>query len=362
MKSICAIGNLYVRDDILQRARAERKNGFFKIFLILFVFANTLTRAAQGQTILNLASGYSDLSFQTKNLRLFAQDVERQTSGALTIRVHSNSSLVALPEIPSAVGSGRVQIGEYLLSSTSAAIPLAVADSLPFLIRTSADAMKLWTAQRKFIEPKLAEKGMVVLYASPWPMQGLYSIAPVRTKLDLAGLPMRTYNPMTIQIAQMLGALPVDVPMVKVNEALATGKMTSMISSSITGVENKVWSHLKHFYPIRAWMPKNMVVMNNEALSKLSIEERSALLQAAARAEARGWEMSEDADRAALQELRLKGVSISDVSPTLDIQLAAIGDTISREWVRKSGVEGMRLFTEYFTEERGIVSAPGKAR
>ena len=43
---------------------------------------------------------------------------------------------------------------------------------------------------------------------------------------------MRTYNLSTQRIAQMLGAEPVDVPMVEVNQALAGGRIDSMITSA----------------------------------------------------------------------------------------------------------------------------------
>jgi TRAP-type transport system periplasmic protein len=360
MKNCAAIEYLQTNLSNCQKIRRLWCRRSMCELLLLAGLISSLSHIASAQTVWNLASGYSELSFQTQNLRLFAQDVERQTNGTITIRVHPNNSLVPLAEIPSAVSTGRVQVGEYLLSSTSASMSLAVVDSLPFLVRSSTDAVKLWAAQRKLIEPKLAQKDVSILYATPWPMQGLYSTTPVRTKRDLEGVPMRTYNPMTVQIAQMLGARPVDVPMVKVNEALATGAMASMISSSITGVENKVWSHLKYFYPIRAWMPKNLVVINKSALSKLSPTQIEAVMSASARAEVRGWEMCDEADRTAMKELKQYGVAISEVAPVLELQLASIGDTISREWVRKSGIEGMQLFAEYFTENRTVGTGRGK--
>ena len=53
--------------------------------------------------------------------------------------------------------------------------PLYEIDSLPFLATTYDDAMKLYEASKPYIVKSLDEKGLVFLYAVPWPAQGLYS-------------------------------------------------------------------------------------------------------------------------------------------------------------------------------------------
>ena len=97
-------------------------------------------------------------------------------------------------------------------------------------------AQRLWDLQRPGIEKAFAQRGLQVLYAVPWPPQGLYATRPIKTLVDFKHLKMRTYNQTTIRIAEMLGATPVDVPMVEVNKALASGRMDNMITSAVTGM------------------------------------------------------------------------------------------------------------------------------
>jgi TRAP-type C4-dicarboxylate transport system substrate-binding protein len=118
---------------------------------------------------------------------------------------------------------------------------------------------------------------------------------------------MRTYNQSTTRIAEMLGATPVDVPMVGVNKALASGKMDNMITSAVTGVENQVWGQIKHYYEINAWFPKNIVFVNLKALTALKPAEQKAVTDAAQEAEKRGWAMSQAAAAASTAELKAKG-------------------------------------------------------
>ena len=56
-----------------------------------------------------------------------------------------------------------------------------------------------------------------------------------------------------------LGATPVNVAMVDVGKALADGPRDSMITSAVTGVENRVWDHVRYYYEINAWYPKNIL-------------------------------------------------------------------------------------------------------
>ncbi len=79
------------------------------------------------------------------------------------------------PEIKRAVQGGQAQAGEILLVNFENEDPLYGLDGVPFLATSYADAMKLYKAEKKALEAKLAKQGMRLLYAVPWPPQGIYS-------------------------------------------------------------------------------------------------------------------------------------------------------------------------------------------
>jgi TRAP-type transport system periplasmic protein len=320
--------------------------GFCNLLLVAVLM--TIASVSFAQSTWRLASGYSDASFHTANLREFANDVSRSTNGKLSIEIRSNNSLVKLAEIRNAVGAGTVELGEVILTGVSKEFPLAGADAVPFVVGSLNEAKRLWGLQRPALEKQLGAKGLVLLYSVPWPSQGLYSARPIVKKTDFSGARMRTYNATTVRIAELLGANAVDVPMVQVADALASGRMDSMISSAVTGVENKVWSHLKYFYEINAWTPKNAVILNAAAFSKLSLGEQSALREAARLAEERGWKMSRIAAQEALQTLKLNGVKVEAMPPNLEREFTRLGERFSREWIREAGVQAGELFTTFF--------------
>ena len=318
-------------------------------FTALGVAALALPSARAG-TAWRLATGYRSESFHTINLAAMAAEIDTRTHGELRLTIHPNNTLVKLADMRAAVQDGKVQAGETIMSSLVGDMPIAGADSVPFITASYADARRLWRCQRPLIERHFAARGLVVLYAVAWPPQGLYATKPVTDIADLAGRRMRTYNPTTARIAALIGATPVDVPMVEVGKALAEGRIDSMITSAVTGVENQVWSQLRYYYEINAWFPKNIVFANAAATTALSPSARDALLQAAAAAEARGWGASESAAQASVDELRRNGMKIERVPREVGVALKRFGERLSLEWVRQVGAEANDIFIPYFTQ------------
>lgn len=314
----------------------------------LLLAALAVAPVVHAQTQWKLATGYRAESFHTRNIVQFAQDVEKASSGALRIEVHANNSLFKLGEIPQAVQEGKAQAGETIMTSLVREHPIAGADSVPFVVRTYQDARRMWDLQRPLIDAHFAGKGMKALYAVPWPPQGLFSTAPVRAAADFKGTRMRTYNPATVRIAELLNATPVDVPMVEVNKALSAGKLDSMITSALTGVENQVWGQIKNYYPINAWFPKNIVFVNRQAFDALAPQVRDAVLKAAADAEARGWAMSEAVSEESVAELQRKGIKVEHATSELNSELKRLGERFSREWVQSVGNEANKIFIPFY--------------
>lgn len=304
----------------------------------------------QAQTQWKLATGYRAESFHTRNLTQFALEVERATAGALHIEVHANNTLFKLGDIPQAVQDGKAQAGETIMTSLVRDMPIAGADAIPFVVRSYPDARRMWDLQRPLIEGHFARKGLKALYAVPWPPQGLFSIAPVRASADFKGTRMRTYNPATVRIAEMLGATPVDVPMVDVNKALVGNQLDSMITSALTGVENQVWGQIRYYYGINAWFPKNIVFVNLQAFEALPPAVRKAVVQAAGEAESRGWAMSQAVADESVGELQRKGIKVERAAAEVDAELKRLGERFSREWVRSVGGEANQLFIPYYTQ------------
>jgi TRAP-type C4-dicarboxylate transport system substrate-binding protein len=305
--------------------------------------ALSLGAAAQAQVKWDLPAAYPATNFHTENLVQFANDIDRATNGRLKITVHPNASLFKAPEIKRAVQGGQAQIGEVLLVNFQNEWQIFGADGLPFLADSYDAAAKLWRAQRPMLERKLAEQGMLVLYAVPWPPQGIFSKRPLASGADLKGIKWRAYSPATARIAELLGAQPVTVQAADLSQAMATGVVESYMSSGSTGFDTKTFEHLKFWYDTQAWLPKNAVLVNRRAFDALDKATQDAVIKAAADAEVRGLAASRRVNTESLDKLRANGMQILPPSPALAADLKRVGEVLLKEWLDKSGPEGQQL-------------------
>lgn len=303
--------------------------------------------SAQAQTKWDLPAAYPASNFHTENLTQFANEVEKATAGKLKITVHANASLFKAPEIKRAVQGGQAQIGEILLANFQNEWQIYGADGLPFLADSYEASAKLYKAQKPALEKKLAEQGMLLLYAVPWPPQGIYVKKPIASAADLKGVKWRAYSPATARIAELVGAQPVTVQAAELQQAMATGVVESYMSSGSTGFDTKTYEHIKYWYDTQAWLPKNAVIVNKAAFDALDAPSKQALLKAGADAEVRGFSVSRAKNEEFKGLLTKNGMNIVAPPAALTSDMKKVGDTMLKEWLEKAGPEGQALIDAY---------------
>ena len=310
---------------------------------VLGLIAATMFSGATLAETWNMPVPYGDNNFHTLNHIEFAKDLEASTKGEVKIKVHSSGSLFKHPEIKGAVRSGQVPLGEFLLSRLSNENPIFGVDSIPFLATSYEDAKKLWKVSRPVIEELLEKQGLMVLYAVPWPPQGLYAKKEVAKPDDMAGLKFRAYNAATERLAQIMKAVPTQVEVADLAQAFSTGRVDAMVTSPSTGYNTKAWDYLTNYYNVQAWLPKNVVVMNKRAFQRLDSATQEAVLAAAAKAEERGWAASMAETDEKTKGLSDNGIKVAAPSDALRAALVAAGITMTEEWLSQAGDSGKKL-------------------
>ena len=302
------------------------------------------TRAA---TEWNLPTAYPVDNYHTQTVMQFAKDVAAATGGELKITVHPNGSLFKAPEIKRAVQSGQAQAGEVLISIHENEDPIFGADVVPFLATSFPAAMKLWQAQKPLLEAKLAEQSIKLLYAVAWPPQGIYAKKALNRVEDMQGLKWRAYNVGTSRIGELVGAQPVTIQAAELPQALATGVVNAYMSSGSTGYDTKSWETLTHYYDTQAWLPKNVVFVNQEAFDALEPPVQEAVLKAAMVAEALGWKTAEEKTAWYLDQFRAHGMQVQPPGPELKAGFEKIGEQLTADWLAEAGEEGQALIEAY---------------
>ena len=319
--------------------------------LASLVLSLAFSLPVHAQTKWDLPTAYPANNFHTENLQQFANDVDKATGGKLKIQLHPNASLYKAPEIKRAVQGGQAQAGEILLVNYENEDPLYGLDGVPFLATSYKESYKLYKAERKALEDKLAKQGMLLLYTVPWPPQGIYTNRVLKSAADMKGLKWRAYSPATSKIAELVGAQPVTVQAAEVSQALATGVIDSYMSSGATGYDSKTYEQLKHFYDTQAWLPKNAIIVNRAAFNALDKPTQAAVLKAGAEAETRGWKLSEEKTNWYLDQLRKNGMTIDTPSEQLTADMRKIGNVMLADWLRKAGPDGKKIIDAYRAQQ-----------
>eukprot|EP00003_Mantamonas_plastica_P028848 TRINITY_DN6712_c0_g1_i1.p1 TRINITY_DN6712_c0_g1~~TRINITY_DN6712_c0_g1_i1.p1 ORF type:complete len:325 (+),score=71.94 TRINITY_DN6712_c0_g1_i1:1033-2007(+) len=295
----------------------------------------------------DMATPYPDATFHTQNIIEFAKDVNDASGGELTITVHSGGSLFKHADIKRSVQRGLVPIGETLISLLANENPIYTVDAIPFLATSYDEAKKLWEVSREGIEAALEKDGLKVLYAVPWPAQGLYTANPIAKVEDLESIKFRAYNSTTSQLADLTGMVATQVEVPEIPTAFATGIVEAMITSPSTGANSKAWDFVSNFYDVQAWLPKNMVVVNAKSFDALPADAQKAVLDAAAKAETRGWEMSMAEADEKKKVLADNGMNVAAPSDELKAGLSKAGETMVSEWLDKTGDEGAAIIEAF---------------
>lgn len=291
----------------------------------------------------DMPMAYSATNFHSATGAEFAKCVTTGTGGEIEVVTHPSGSLFKGADIKRAVQTGQTPIGERLLSGHQNENAIFGVDSVPFLATSFDDAAKLWKAAKPTMTKILDDQNLVLLYAVPWPPQGLYFKKEVNSVADMKGVKFRSYNTATARLAELSGMLPVSIEAAEISQAFATGVADSMISSGATGYDRKVWESLTHFYEVDAWLPRNYVMVNKDVWNDASEANQNIIRACAELAEYAGTWRAVDYTQFTLRGLRDGGMTVGPASERLTADLRAIGETMTAEWLEKAGAEGQAI-------------------
>jgi TRAP-type transport system periplasmic protein len=296
---------------------------------------------------LKMASGYPDSNYLTMTVNDFIADVNKRTSGALKIDLHNNQTLVKLPEMLRAVQTGQVALADVRLGNYGNQDAVYTVDAIPFIAGDYDSALKLWHASRPYLVDSMAKRGVKVLFAMWNPPQGFYTIKPIASAEDLAGIKLRIYSTETRRMGELLKTEPLIVQFGEVPQAFSTGLINGMFTSPQTGIDTQAWDFVKNLTMVGALYTKQLVVINAETFNNLPKAQQDALLAASEVAEKAGFERMKKLTDEQLALIAGKGIRVSNASPAFINQLRAVGAQMQDEWKAKATPEQKAVLDAY---------------
>ncbi|MBS0219118.1 MAG: TRAP transporter substrate-binding protein [Proteobacteria bacterium] len=203
-----------------------------------------------------------------KGIDKIIAEIEKETNGALTIRLHLGGSLpIKTTNITQAVSQGIVQMGDdgYFLGN----VPIGGVLRLPMLIHTPEEFQKAQAIMQPYIEKAFAKKGVIVLGTYIYPFQVPFSRKKLTDLADIKGQKIRVTSPEQGEFIQKLGGAPVTLGAPEVPSALDRGVVDGVLTASSGG--GNTWRDLlKYNYRLGINYFDSLIVVNKVAFEKLA--------------------------------------------------------------------------------------------
>jgi TRAP-type C4-dicarboxylate transport system substrate-binding protein len=204
--------------------------------------------------------------------------IEKDTEGALTIRLHLGGSLpINTTNITQAVADNVVQMGDdgYFLGN----VPISGILRLPMLIHSKDEYQKAAAIMDPYINRAFEKKGILVLGQYLYPFQVPFSRRELTKLADIKGQKLRVTSPEQGEFVKRLGGAPVTIGAPEVPSALDRGVVDGVFTASSGG--GNTWKDLlKYNYRLGLNYFNSVVIVNKETFDKLPSEAQGKVRQA----------------------------------------------------------------------------------
>lgn len=202
-----------------------------------------------------------------KGLVKVTDEIEKETGGALSVRLHLGGSLpINTTTITPAVSDDVVQMGDdgYFLGN----VPIGGVLRLPMLIQSLDEYRKAATIMEPYLQKAFERKGVIVLGQYLYPYQVAFSSKKLTSLGDFKGQKIRVTSPEQSEFIKLLGGVPVTIGAPEVPSALDRGVVDGVLTASSGG--GNIWKDLlKYNYRLGINYFNSVIIVNKERFNKL---------------------------------------------------------------------------------------------
>jgi TRAP-type C4-dicarboxylate transport system substrate-binding protein len=275
-------------------------------------------RATAATASWDMSTVWPDGNFHTHNAMAFADEVRKQTEGAVNITVKAGGQLgFKGPEHLRAVRDGLVSLADVLNIQQVGDEPFMGVESIPFLAGSMDELKILHKYVRPEYEKVAARNNQKILYAVPWPTQYLHLKVKVSNVEGLKNIKIRVPDKGGIDTMNALGMAAVMIPWGETIPALASGAVAGVATSAVSGVDGKFWEFMKYVHPTNHVWSSQMLTVNLDSWKALSADQQKLVADIAAKMEPDFWANSLKADIDSLNRLKEGGMEVVPVSDVM---------------------------------------------
>jgi len=293
----------------------------------------------RAQTVWDMPTEYPQSAMPGLGITTFARHLAERSAGKLQIRPSFDAAAgIRSADMLAAIAAGKVQAGDALAGALDAEDAIFALPTLPFLATSTADARRLAELARPYLAAALQNKGLRLLYLTPWPPSGIWSKAPLKTTADLSGLSIRTYDRISSEVFAAAGAKAASISFADTMPKLVDGSINAVLSSGDGGAGRELWKFLPCFSEITYSLPLSIAGVNQAIYDGLDPELRAAVDAAGRQTEIELWLALSTRLQENYQRMRQNGVTIdSSPAPAIITALQSGAAAVQRAWCVRSG-------------------------
>jgi TRAP-type C4-dicarboxylate transport system substrate-binding protein len=304
---------------------------------------------ASAQTTLDLINEYPANSITGEADAFFANAVKRRSEGRVIVRpLPDAKSGVRSRDQLKAVAEGKFAMADSLAGALGEEDPAFLLSSLPFVTPTIDDVRALYEAAKPLYEKLFAARKQRLLYVTPWPSSGIWSVKPVADIDALRALKIRTYDKTSTEVLARVAVSATNVSFADLMPKLEAAEMNAVLSSGDGGAGRQLWKYLPNFSDVGYAAPLSLASISLQAWSRLDDAERAAIDTAALETSEHQWTALANRLAENFARMRANGVTIDDKPPAeVTAALRAAADASIADWLLKADPDAKAVFETY---------------
>lgn len=304
--------------------------------------------ASAAETTLRITLQLPLKSHLGQNLVLFKNEVEKNSNGEIEVQIYDSAQLYKDKEVPQAVGSGQIEMGDASLTRYVGEIPAVDIFYLPFLFNTEK-LVRAATAKgspiRDAIDDAILKTGSRVLW---WQAYGgaimLSKDGPLKTPADIRGKKVRVFGKTLGAWIEAAGGSPTLIS--GSEQYLAYQRGTVDIGmTGISGVKSrKLWEVMNWVTVTNNADIEFIVLVNEKFWQGLPEKHKKIIEAAAAKADAAVRDAVTEIEKSAYEEAKSNGMHVYDLTPEEVKAWRASAQPVIEAYLKASGPLGKELY------------------
>jgi len=160
---------------------------------------------------------------------------------------------------------------------------------------------------------------------------------------------IRTYDNTTTSVVKLANGIPTKTETSEIALAFSTGIVEGCFTSVATGVSQKLWDYVDHFYELNVTTPTSSVIVNLDAWNKLNKATQTKIEKIATDIEQASWADTRKVEATLRDILRSNGINVLDTPTGLTAQFETIRKQMVNDWLGSAGNEGRAILQKFGT-------------